>query len=97
MLLSTLLQLSLLAAAHAKTEIAWAACETDGASTPVLCGSLSVPLDYTDTKSNATIGLELRKIPAAKSPSRGSILFNFGGPGDSGFLDVAVFGELLRV
>lgn len=64
---------------------------------PVSCGTLNVPLDYTDQHSNATLALELRRIPAAHGPSRGSILFNFGGPGDSGFADVAVFGDLLRV
>ncbi len=89
--------LFLLAAAHAKSQIAWTPCELDGATVPVSCGTLSVPLDYTDSHSNATLALELRRIPAAHSPSRGSILFNFGGPGDTGFVDVAVFGDLLRV
>ena len=95
--LSALSHLLLLAAAHAKSQIAWTPCELDGATVPVSCGNLSVPLDYTDQHSNATLALELRRIPAAHSPSRGSILFNFGGPGDSGFADVAVFGDLLRV
>jgi hypothetical protein len=96
-LLSTLLPLLLLAAAHAKPKIAWAPCEMARATVPVSCGTLAVPLDYTDAQSSATIDLELRKIPAANSPSKGSILFNFGGPGDSGFGDVVVFGELLRL
>ncbi len=95
--LSALLHLLLLAAAHAKSQIAWTPCDLDGASVPVSCGTLSVPLDYTDSHSNVTLALELRRIPAVHSPSRGSILFNFGGPGDSGFKDVAVFGDLLRV
>jgi hypothetical protein len=106
--ISALLHLSLLAAAHAthpgqgirscpSKEIAWSPCVLNGTNLPVSCGTLSVPLDYTDKHSNTTLNLEIRKIPAANSPSKGSILFNFGGPGDSGFGDIAIFGELLRV
>ncbi|KAK4100362.1 alpha/beta-hydrolase [Parathielavia hyrcaniae] len=107
-LLSALLHLSLLAAAHATStgagirscpseEITWSSCDLNGTNLPVSCGSLSVPLDYMDEASNTTVNLELRRIPAANSPSRGSILFNFGGPGVIGFGDFAMFGEVLRV
>lgn len=106
--LSTLLQLYLLAVVHATSigqgihrsrsqEIEWRPCELKGATTPVSCGNLSVPLDYTNKQSNATLTLELFRIPATSNPSHRSILFNFGGPGDSGVRDFATFGALLQV
>jgi len=66
--------------------IEWGLCPTENTPTstaPILCGSLAVPLDYTTT-TNETIALELLRIPASNGPSKGSIFFNFGGPGDSG-------------
>src|SRR4029434_3994369 len=90
-LIPVLLHLSLLAAAHATSpgqgirscpskQITWSPCVLNGTNLPVSCGSLSVPLDYTDEHANTTLNLEIRKIPAANSPSKGSIFFNFGGP-----------------
>jgi hypothetical protein len=53
----------------------------------VQCGTLEVPLDYTNESSSETITLELVKWPAATQPApRGSILLNFGGPGADGVL-----------
>lgn len=43
-----------------------------------------MPLDYTDPSSNATMDLQIVKVNATKQPSRGSILFNPGGPGAPG-------------
>jgi hypothetical protein len=62
------------------TRINWEPCELDS-QLPTFCANLSVPLDYANVDSNATIQVALAKIPASKSPSRGSILLNFGGPG----------------
>ncbi|PGH09344.1 hypothetical protein GX51_00787 [Blastomyces parvus] len=45
------------------------------------CGNVTVPLDYTAPESDDTIELELVSVPAAKQPARGTIMFNFGGPG----------------
>lgn len=50
----------------------------------VTCGTLNVPLDYTNPASNQTLQLQLVKVNAAKQPKKGSILFNPGGPGESG-------------
>ncbi|KAK2796673.1 hypothetical protein FQN51_009114 [Onygenales sp. PD_10] len=86
----SLLQLSLLVGSHAtpsttsnharsKGEIKWGPCELDG-TLPIECGSLSVPLDYTNRDSGETVDLQLLKVPASKE-KKGSILFNFGGPG----------------
>lgn len=44
------------------------------------CSTLPVPLDYTNS-SSTTIDLPILRIPATEQPSKGSVLFNFGGPG----------------
>lgn len=62
--------------------IEWFSCEQN-ATLPVTCGTLAVPLDYTDSSSNKTLDLHLLKFNATKQPVQGSILFNPGGPGDS--------------
>lgn len=67
-----------------KTEgIQWGPCAHDEGQylLPVVCGNVSVPLDYTDKNSTESIVLQLTRIPAVAGPSKGSILFNFGGPG----------------
>lgn len=61
-------------------KISWGPCDIN-ATLPIQCSSLGVPLDYTDSRSNATLNLQLLKVPAINGPSKGSILFNFGGPG----------------
>ena len=63
--------------------IDWFSCEQNNTVT-VTCGTLVVPLDYTDPASNKMVTLELVKITAAKQPTKGSVLFNPGGPGGSG-------------
>jgi hypothetical protein len=54
------------------------------------CGTLAVPLDYSDSSSNQTLNLDIIKIPALKEPKKGSILFNFGGPGGDGLNNMAI-------
>lgn len=44
------------------------------------CGTLAVPLDYTNS-SSTNIDLSLLRYPALEQPAKGSVLFNFGGPG----------------
>ncbi|KAH8886133.1 TAP domain-containing protein [Thozetella sp. PMI_491] len=72
----------------------WQKC-TDiafNATVPLLCGNLSVPLDYT-SPSSGNLTLQLLKIEATKAPANGSksttILFNFGGPGEPDRLNLA--------
>lgn len=76
-------------------EIRWSPCDING-TLSVLCGNLSVPLDYTNPSSDATLDIELLKTPAVNKPSRGSILFNFGGPGADGRADFAYYGPRLQ-
>ena len=83
--LALTLHLGLLAAerSSASSTIQWFPCTQNG-TLPIICGSLTVPLDYTDTSSNATLNLDLVKIEAVKQPKKGTILFNPGGPGEGG-------------
>jgi len=64
-------------------KIQWIACTEAGLNDTLAleCANLNVPLDYTDSISNETLELELARVPAVFQPSKGSILFNFGGPG----------------
>jgi hypothetical protein len=82
-------------------QIDWAPCVNDtekGVKFPprIQCATLSVPLDYTEKKSNARSLVELNRLPAAKTPSKGSILVNFGGPGQSGTKGLIKIGEVMQ-
>jgi hypothetical protein len=57
------------------------------------CGTLAVPLDYTDSSCNTTLELHLLKFDAVKQPAKGSILFNPGGPGESTNAFIANYAE----
>ena len=61
--------------------IAWTACPNNGG---LQCGSVVVPLDYAHP-SGSTISLAVTRKPAADPAHRiGVLLFNPGGPGESG-------------
>jgi hypothetical protein len=72
--------------------INWFSC-TQNATLPVTCGTLAVPLDYTNPCANETINIQLIKFNATKQPVKGSILFNPGGPGDSSREFLAVYAQ----
>lgn len=76
-------------------EIQWGSCEIAG-TIPLVCGNISVPLDYSDPNSTETLRIELVKAPASKQPSKGNILINFGGPGASGQQYMAMMGPLVQ-
>lgn len=81
----------------AATTIQWGTCADDfGATLPVDCGRLNVPLDYTDP-DGAPLSLELLRSPAIKKPAKGSILLNFGGPGATGRDNLAAVAPLLHM
>ncbi|KAK4247886.1 TAP-like protein-domain-containing protein [Corynascus novoguineensis] len=64
--------------------IRWGSCDFESAGTgPIECGTLAVPLDYTDAASTEKLTLSLIRSPAQTNGtvSKKSILFNFGGPG----------------
>ncbi|KAI1337286.1 TAP-like protein-domain-containing protein [Xylariaceae sp. FL0016] len=59
--------------------IQWGKCDFE--STSAECANFDVPLDYVNQASTEKLTLQLAKVAAASQPSKGSILFNFGGPG----------------
>lgn len=93
--LSALVQANPVAIEPRANTIQWAPCELNK-TIDTQCGSLSVPLDYSNTSDKATIDLEIVKVPAKNKPSKGSIFLNFGGPGASGTADLAALGGQIR-
>ncbi|OGM42313.1 proteinase [Aspergillus bombycis] len=82
---------------HARSEkITWGACQEETVTAPAQCGNLTVPLDYTQPESDKTLQLQLLKVPATREPKKGSILFNFGGPGLEARLTLFAQGEILQ-
>nr|POF26071.1 tripeptidyl aminopeptidase [Quercus suber] len=76
----------LLSGLSAASQLPWQDCpelSTNATDVPYQCANLTVPLDYEDNCSRPLV-LNLLKFPAPDQPSRGSILFNPGGPGTSG-------------
>lgn len=76
--------------------IQWGACEFEG-TLPIECSTLSAPLDYIEPDSDKTLNLSLIKVAAQKTPSKGSILFNFGGPGYEAVHTMAKLAKALQV
>lgn len=53
------------------------------------CATLTVPLDYTNKSLNATVPLNLFYAPSPAGNSKGTVQFNFGGPGLPGRTELA--------
>ncbi|KAI1413422.1 alpha/beta-hydrolase [Hypoxylon sp. FL1857] len=81
-----------LAQPYGTSTLQWGPCnETEVPSdVPVQCSTLLVPLDYTEPNSNETLQLDLVKVLAPVKPSKGSILFNFGGPGGTARNEIGI-------
>jgi len=82
---------------YKNTTINWQPCPSDLtklAELPIMCADLIVPLDYVDTSNNATHTVELLKVEATKSPPLGSIIYNWGGPGGEGLVNMATAAAL---
>ncbi|CEJ90882.1 hypothetical protein VHEMI06634 [[Torrubiella] hemipterigena] len=77
-------------------DIKWSPCNFANETVPIYCGKLTVPLDYTKKNSTDVIELDLQRIPASKCAKKGSILFNFGGPGSVGAASFVPFGKILQ-
>lgn len=77
--------------------IKWGPCSnTTEIPLPIQCGTVLVPLDYTNKTSDAKIPIELQQLPATKGPKKGSILLNFGGPGSDGIRSIVKFGKTMQ-
>ena len=77
--------------------IEWTSCppEVEEVATgKVQCANISVPLDYTNKDNGKTHTLELIKAPAEEQPAAGNIIFNFGGPGAEGLVNLAQSGAV---
>lgn len=95
-----IIPLSLLASVQATytgPQIRWGPCNATEFNTTLKteCGTLYAPLDYTNNTYGETLKLELLKLPAVIQPSKGSILHNFGGPGDVGRSSLLSQGSIL--
>ncbi|KAK8058303.1 hypothetical protein PG994_008751 [Apiospora phragmitis] len=80
---------------NSNNTIRWGPCPAEVAAAPIVCGELLVPLDYTSNRTDETLTLQFAKLPASTQPSRGSILLNFGGPGNDGRTSLAGYAPLL--
>ena len=80
-------------------KIQWEPCGDLGVNgtTKLECGNLNVPLDYTEPDSGETLELQILRAPAPNQPSKGSVFFNFGGPGASGIPQMSLMGSVLSV
>ncbi|MGO9029003.1 MAG: alpha/beta fold hydrolase [Acidimicrobiales bacterium] len=68
-------------AAPPPSSVTWVPCSGDAA---LQCGSVSVPVDYRHPRG-ATLTIALTEAPALDPPRRiGTLVFNPGGPGESG-------------
>lgn len=79
---------------YANQTIQWVACGTT-TSPNLQCGTIEVPVDYTDL-SAGSFDLAVVRLPATGSNPRGSILTNPGGPGASGIEDVVLAGDITQ-
>ena len=83
-------------------KISWGDCDTSiskRTTLPVQCGNLTVPLDYTASDSDETLQLSLVKVIAVSRSKnkKGTVLFNFGGPGFEARKALAGNAELMQV
>ncbi|WP_405644472.1 alpha/beta hydrolase [Streptomyces uncialis] len=56
------------------------------------CAHVTVPLDYA-APGKGTVSIALARIASTSAHPRGSVLLNFGGPGDPGIVTLAGFGR----
>lgn len=76
--------------------ITWGACSIPNPNNvPVQCAKFPVPLDYTDSSSNKTLALDLIKYSAPNNHSRGSVILNFGGPGQDGLTNMLGYAPVM--
>ena len=80
---SLLLAVPLVSTTAPPHNIHWFSWKENG-SLPLTCGTLIVPLDYSNQTSDETLQLDLVKVSSVTQPKKGNILFNPGGPGALG-------------
>lgn len=87
------------ASVERQNAIRWGACEFKHRGWPVekQCGTLTVPMDYSNETNGATLELDLIRIAATHQPSQGSMIFNPGGPGESAVSSLVVLAQSLQI
>ncbi|MFE4855937.1 alpha/beta hydrolase [Streptomyces sp. NPDC056670] len=84
-------------------KIGWEPCQpTEGQTGELLdsvrgmeCSTLSVPVDYADPgKGDIALALARIRSAATGADRKGSVVFNFGGPGESGVDGLAAFRDV---
>ncbi|KAG7106703.1 putative hydrolase like protein [Verticillium longisporum] len=102
LLLALLASLTLsepISASAVKPSLKWKTCnpgKSKHSKAKLECSSLQVPRDYTAPKSKERVTIELVRAKAKKQPSRGSILYNPGGPGLPMRSKISTDSELLQ-
>lgn len=82
-LLGLVALVSAISLVQATGKINWTGpCPMKNQSVQMTCGTLDVPLDYTDQGSTKTLTLDIAKVPGTETPRGKSVLLNFGGPGE---------------
>ena len=83
----------------ASANLKWATCPDISVKNPLPydCANLTVPLDHTEPSSNGNLVLRLLRIPAAIMHAKGSILVNFGGPGEVGRTTLLAGSPLIQI
>lgn len=83
-----------------RSQIQWTGpCTVKNQTVPMVCGTLDVPRDYTDSGSNETITLDIAKVApinACEDETPESIILNFGGPGEDSLITMAARGAELQ-
>lgn len=66
-----------------ESKVQWTNCTdlTVKSNAPYYCANLTVPLDYTNSSSEP-LTIRLVRVPATTPNPKGSVIFNFGGPGE---------------
>lgn len=74
----------------------WGPCEglDNSDELPVQCTGLVVPLDYANDAGNESLELNLIKYPAQVKPKLGTIIMNFGGPGQDGLNSMLAYAPI---
>jgi hypothetical protein len=84
-------------ARYSSSNIRWQSCDATqfNTSVDIDCSTVLVPLDYTAPNSSEKLNLQLISAQAIMQPSKGTILFNFGGTGEPGRDIFAVLAPVL--
>jgi pimeloyl-ACP methyl ester carboxylesterase len=78
-------------------DLTWGPCPSTNnpGNVPIDCTTLDVPLNYANKGSDEKLTLNLVRSPATADEKLGTILTNFGGPGQEGLPNMPIFAPIL--